>query len=94
MGIGGSFMLANEIRDQIASYLSNKISLEQFENWIAQHTWNIHRFGDPAVEQRAFQIEAKLAEYSAGHIDEAALRQELAAMLPSHTPRSPALMGN
>lgn len=81
-------MIANEIRDRLASYVSNEISIHEFDDWVAQHTWNVHRSGDSEAEQLAFEIEAKLAEFSGGQIDEPSLRHELAALLPDRTPKT------
>lgn len=76
-------MSANEIREQLASYLASEISVEEFEDWIAQRTWNIHQQPDEDCKKLAFAIEARLAEYSGGHIDESKLRQELAPLVTS-----------
>jgi len=79
-------MSANEIRDRLASYLANEIPIDAFEDWIAQNTWNIHRSGNQEAERLAYAIEAKLAEFSGGHIDEPSLRSELSPLVTSYTP--------
>jgi hypothetical protein len=79
-------MSANEIRDRLASYLAKEIPVEEFEDWIAQNTWNIHQSGDASAESLAYTIEAKLAEFSGGHIEESALRDELSPLVTVYTP--------
>ena len=79
-------MSANEIRNQIASYLAGEIDADQFEDWIAQNTWNIHQIKDSDAEKLAYSIEAKLAEFSGGDIDEAVLRGALLPFVTSFTP--------
>ncbi len=87
-------MSVNEIRTQLARYLAkgiakqeDSISIEEFEDWIAQNTWNIHQGGDEGAKALAYEIEAKLAEYSGGHIDEAALRSSLSPLVTSYIPK-------
>ncbi len=79
-------MFANEIRDRLASYLANEIPVEEFEDWVAQNTWNIHRAGDQNAERLAYAIEAKLAEFSGSHIEESSLRAELAPLATHYIP--------
>lgn len=87
IGIGDSDMLINEIRDQVANYLAQKLSLEEFEDWIVQNTWNIHQSSDESCKKLAYAIEGKLAEYSSGDIAEESLRKELAPLVASYTPQ-------
>lgn len=67
----------NQIREQIARYLENKVSLDSFEDWIAQRSWNMHKDSDPLSQKLASAVELRLAEHSSGHLDEANLRAEL-----------------
>jgi hypothetical protein len=87
-------MSVNEIRTQLAKYLArgvdksqDSISIEQFEDWIAQNTWNIHQGGEDEASALAYEIEAKLAEYSGGHIDEGVLRSNLLPLVTSYVPK-------
>jgi hypothetical protein len=80
-------MSANEIRDRLANYLAKNVSVEDFEDWIAQNTWNIHQSGDEQAEKLAYSIESRLAEYSGSHIDENTLRRELSPMVTAYTPQ-------
>jgi hypothetical protein len=76
-------MIAENIREQIASYLAGGIELDSFEDWIAQNTWNIAQSADLESRQLAFAVELRLSEHSAEHLPEAQLRDELAAILLS-----------
>jgi hypothetical protein len=81
MGIGDSVMVnANEIRAMLASFLAKGIDLDKFEDWIAQHTWNVHEFGDPSAVFLAQAIELRLSEHSSGHLSERGLRHELSLL--------------
>ena len=76
-------MLADQIREQIASYLAKGIDLDSFEDWITLNTWNIARSADLQSRQLAFAIELRLSEHSSGHLPEEQLRDELSAILSS-----------
>lgn len=66
-----------EIRKQLIRMLSEEIDLDAFEDWLVQHSWNIHRSGDVQAERLAYAIELKLAEHSSGHLPAKDLRNEL-----------------
>jgi hypothetical protein len=80
-------MSADDIRAQVARYLAGEIQLDDLEDWIAQRTWNVHATGNEDCQRLAYAIEARLAEHSSGHLDEAALRKELAPLVTSYTPQ-------
>jgi hypothetical protein len=63
----------NEIREQLLA-LSD---LDAFEDWIVQHSWNMHQDSDPSAQKLVGKIELALAEYSNGHISEFELRRQL-----------------
>lgn len=69
------------IQEQVASYMANGIDLDGFEDWIAQHTWNVHRSHDLAAIRLAYVIELLLSEHSNGDLTETALRRELSLLL-------------
>src|SRR5437660_6028691 len=74
-----------EIRRWLGRFLSKQISLDQFEDWLVQHSWNMHRDSDESARKLAAAIELRLAEHSSEHLDEVQLRQELAPLLTSYT---------
>ncbi len=67
----------HQIREKIALYLGNKLSLDSFEDWLVERSWNMHRDSDAQSQELASAVELRLAELSSGHLDEAALRAEL-----------------
>jgi hypothetical protein len=66
---------APEIRKQLARFLSEQISLDEFEQWFAPYSWNIHKGGDAESQRLAFAIEHKLSQFEDDCDD---LRVELA----------------
>lgn len=66
-----------EIREKVAQYLTSRISLDQFEDWLVARSWNMHADSDRQSQKLASEIELRLAEYSSGHLTEQDLRREL-----------------
>lgn len=66
-----------EIRKQLVRFLSNDLSLDQFEDWLVEASWNMHSDPVESAQKLAAKIELRLAEHSSGHLDEATLRHEL-----------------
>ncbi|MGB8989947.1 MAG: hypothetical protein WCC37_25345 [Candidatus Sulfotelmatobacter sp.] len=67
----------NQIREKLGRYLRQELSLDQFEDWIAQQSWNMHKDSSESAQKLASAIELRLAEHSNGHLDEPILREEL-----------------
>jgi hypothetical protein len=77
----------NQIREKLARYLSNELSLDHFEDWLVERSWNMHVDSDESAQKLASAIELRLAEYSSGHLDEVALRNELRQFVNNYTLR-------
>ncbi len=67
----------SQIREKISRYLRHEISLDQFEDWLVQRSWNMHKDSDEDAQRLASEVELRLAEHSSGHLTVAALRDEL-----------------
>jgi len=77
-GVLSVIMLSeNELREELGKLLSKQISLEAFENWFVQHSWNMHKDSSIPAQQLASAIELRLAEYDNGDLPEADLYREL-----------------
>jgi hypothetical protein len=77
---------AADIREQLGALLSQRISLDDFEQWFAPNSWNIHKSGDPDAQRSAYAIEHQLSRYKD---DCDALRIELTSLLGASTDASP-----
>jgi hypothetical protein len=75
----------NQIREKLGRYLSNELSLDHFEDWLVERSWNMHKDSDESAQKLASAIELRLAEYSNGNLDEAELRDELRQFVNSYT---------
>ena len=69
-----------EIKDQLGRFLVNEQSLNEFNIWLAQNTWNIH-LEEPDVQSLVGEIELALAEYSNGDLTLSDLRERLAELV-------------
>lgn len=76
---------SSQIKEQLAQFLDGKNTLDAFEDWFVQNTWNIHLSGSAAAEALTFAIEESLSEHSSGHISEKELRQELSELIHRDT---------
>jgi hypothetical protein len=74
-----------QIRQWLARYLHRVISLDQFEDWLVQRSWNMHLDSDESAQKLAAAIELRLAEHSSGHLDEDRLRHEMTPFLTTYT---------
>ncbi|MHB8303448.1 MAG: hypothetical protein ACYDC6_11505 [Acidobacteriaceae bacterium] len=75
----------SEIREKLGRFLSKDISLDQFEDWFVQRSWNMHKDSHEAAQKLASAIELRLAEHSSGHLNDHALRDELRPLATVYT---------
>jgi hypothetical protein len=68
------------IRHQLVSYLSNRVSLDEFTAWLVGATWNIDPLSEPEASQLAYAIELALAEHTSGLLTREQLRAELQSL--------------
>lgn len=67
----------NDIRGRLVKYLAHELSLDDFEDWFVQNSWNMHKDSSLAAQRLASRVELLLAEHSNGHISEDTLRDHL-----------------
>lgn len=70
----------SEIRQKLIEHLSDRLSLDDFEDWLVAHSWNMHQDSAPSAQDLASALELALYEYSSGHLTEAELRSELMSL--------------
>ena len=74
-----------QLRQQLAKYLNGEMSLDHFEDWLVQRSWNMHRDSDEAAQKLGSMIELRLAEHSSGHLDEEHLRDEFRPLVTTYS---------
>jgi hypothetical protein len=64
----------HHIRESVARYLSDQMSLLDFQTWFVPRAWEILETGTPAAAVAA-QLELLLAEFTSGDLTEDELRE-------------------
>ena len=78
-------MLAyGQLRDQIIQMLSDKISLDDFEDWFVQNSWNVHQDSNLLAQRLAYAVELRLAELSGDRLSRGEFENELRQMVNSY----------
>jgi hypothetical protein len=70
-----------EVRERALAFLQNEFSLNDFEDWLAARSWNMHRDSAPSAQDLVSSIELALFEHSNGHARESDLRSALMSLL-------------
>ena len=83
-GLDMTHSLDFNIRERLAEYLADEISLRDFENWFFPETWDIDRLDDLALTNLVYGIKLRLAEFSNGDWTETELRSRLRPFLEKH----------
>jgi hypothetical protein len=79
--IGGLDMIReSDIRKQLIAVVQNRLDLADFEDWLVQQSWDMHRDSSPSAQDLVNAIELALAEWSSGHRGEHELRADLARL--------------
>ena len=78
--------MESEIRYHIQIFLDRRISLDDFEDWLASESWDMHLSWGYLAQRLASAVELRLAEFYYGHIQEDELRVELREMLAEMIP--------
>ena len=76
--------LDNDIRVKLASYLSGKISLEEFEDWFVSASWNVDKSENQVAINMVYEIELWISEYSDGFLDEDELKMLLRPIVENY----------
>ena len=72
-----SYSLDFNIRERLASYLANEISLSEFEDWFFPETWDIDQVDNLDLLNLVYGIKLRLAEFSNGDWTEDEFRSRL-----------------
>ncbi len=69
------------IIEQLNLLLAEKVSLDNFEDWLVLRSWDMHRDISQEAQDLTWSIELNLSEYYSDHLDEDELRAELGKIL-------------
>jgi hypothetical protein len=70
-----------DVRANLASFLRNEISLENFADWIAANSWNMHKDSSPEAVDLVSSIELFLAERDDKTYTDQDFRRDLQTLL-------------
>lgn len=76
-----AMIIENELRSEIGRAVRGDVSLSELYAWLMARSWNMHRDSGPAAVELAACVEALFFDQSSGVIDDAALREALAALV-------------
>lgn len=72
---------AIQLSRKIAELGQGLVSPDDFEDWFRVHSRNVHQWGSPELLKAVFSLESVLSEYRFAELDEAGLKQGLAAAI-------------
>jgi hypothetical protein len=70
----------DEVKNRLTEYLSGKLSLEAFSDWLGEHSWNMHAGSSHSAKRLVGALELLLAEHARGHRTEPELRSLFSAL--------------
>lgn len=69
-----------EIREHLFAYLTNEISLRDFEDWFFPKVWDVDKLDNPALLDLVYEIKLDWAEFSNGDWPEKEFRSMLRSL--------------
>jgi len=91
-------MLAHmELRNQLIRLLNDELSIDDFEDWFVQNSWNVHKVPDLVAQRLAYAVELRLAELSNEHLPQDDFRREIAQLVREYSmniSQEPSLVGS
>ncbi len=76
---------AYEVKQKLAMLASDTLRLDDFEDWIVRESWNMFKDSSPETIDLVSSIHLLFSERDEKIVNEADLREELAALLRTDT---------
>ncbi len=73
-----------EIREKLARYLGDEISLQEFRDWFLPQGWNVDRRAAASTAELAHEVELLLSEFDHGDWTESELRERFIPLLTAY----------
>jgi hypothetical protein len=70
-----------DVNNQLRRFVEGAVSLDDFEDWLVAHSWNMHKDSDSEAQKLVGAVELALAEYSNDHISLSDLQFEFQSIL-------------
>lgn len=77
----------SQLRERLLNLLDSNGpgALDDFDNWFAGASWDMHQDSDLIAQNFAAAVELRLAEYDSGGLTEEGLRKELANLARTYS---------
>jgi hypothetical protein len=79
--MGRDMISESSVREKLLEVVQDKISLEQFENWLSASSWNMHRDSSQEAIEIASSIHLLLSERDDRVLSETDLRKQLFSLV-------------
>ena len=70
-----------QVFEQLERLFSDRIDLDEFEDWLALHSWDMHLDSSKEAKELVWAIELGLSEYSSSHIDRLGLMKRFGGII-------------
>ena len=80
-GKGAAMIRESEVRDKLAAFVRNELSLQALEDWLAQASWSMHSDSSSKAIDLVSSIHVLLSERDDHILSKADLRRELESLL-------------
>ena len=70
-----------ELREKVRAVVLRGISIDEFEDWLVAHSWDMHQWAAPEIQRLVSYLELRLAEHSSEHLSADELLHEFALRL-------------
>src|SRR5262245_38334597 len=79
----GYMVIRDQIRERLIDYLADSLSFEQFEDWLIDHSWDMHQGSPQDAQEMVLDIKEVIYQYLDRCIDEHTLKQRLQPLIAS-----------
>jgi hypothetical protein len=66
-----------DVRQELVAVLERRLSLANFQDWLVERSWNMHKDSSAAAQDLVSTVELALAEHSNGHLSASELEAQL-----------------
>jgi len=67
----------NQVKNHLASYLANEVSFAEFEDWLLDRSWDMHKDSPDDAQALVNEINASVYDYLDNRVDENYLKSKL-----------------
>jgi hypothetical protein len=76
---------SEEMADQLRRCADGKVSIDDFEEWFASNSWNVHQQPDKHLTDAVFRVEYLVSSLNDGRLNAPEVLREFAALATGMT---------